>query len=98
MPEKNLDENNIVKILFNSLMALKFVHSFNIIHRDIKTSNLLIGQDLSIQICDFGMARTMPRQHTFEKELYEFKNTAYKSVTNPKKTTDRQSNLQRFKV
>ena len=36
------------------------MHSANIMHRDIKPSNILIDQDCGIQICDFGLARTLP--------------------------------------
>ena len=36
------EEKHIITILYNSLCALKFVHSANIIHRDIKPANLLV--------------------------------------------------------
>ena len=36
-----------------------YIHSANVIHRDIKTRNLLIDTDCNIKICDFGLARPM---------------------------------------
>jgi serine/threonine protein kinase len=37
------------------------MHSIGIIHRDIKPSNLLLSEDGSVYICDFGLARTIAR-------------------------------------
>ena len=45
--------------MYNSLCALKFVHSANIMHRDIKPNNLLLTETLDVLICDFGMSRCM---------------------------------------
>lgn len=37
------------------LVALKYIHSANVIHRDLKPSNLLLNADCSLKICDFGL-------------------------------------------
>jgi serine/threonine protein kinase len=37
-----LDEEHVITILYNTLCAMKFLHSANVIHRDIKPANLLI--------------------------------------------------------
>ena len=68
-PNQELSENHIVTILYNSLCALNFIHSANIIHRDIKPSNFLIDSNCNIKICDFGLARTMPKKTSEEKSL-----------------------------
>lgn len=35
------------------------IHRQNVVHRDLKTENLLLTEDLSLKICDFGSSRTI---------------------------------------
>jgi len=39
--------------------ALAFMHARNIIHRDIKSENLLVDGKWNIKLCDFGFARAI---------------------------------------
>lgn len=55
-----LKEKDFKRILYNILIGLHYLHSANIVHRDIKPENLLINDEHELQICDFGMARTLP--------------------------------------
>lgn len=48
-------------IFYNCLLAIKFLHSANIIHRDIKPSNILVNENCHVKICDFGLARSLPK-------------------------------------
>jgi len=48
-----------IKCLMKQLLkAVEHLHSRYIIHRDLKTSNLLFGKDGILKVCDFGLART----------------------------------------
>ena len=53
-----LSKSHEIIILYNSLCALNFIHSANILHREIKPSNMLIDDSCQIKICDFGLSRT----------------------------------------
>lgn len=33
------------------------MHSMEIVHRDIKSHNILIDQNLQVKVCDFGLAK-----------------------------------------
>lgn len=45
-------------IMYQILRAILYMHSADILHRDIKPSNVLINEDCSIKICDFGLSRS----------------------------------------
>lgn len=46
-------------IIYQTLKALKFIHSADIIHRDLKPSNIFINSDSRVKLGDFGLARTL---------------------------------------
>ena len=52
-----ITEFHVQTIMFNVLCGLNFVHSAGILHRDLKPSNVLISEDCTARICDFGLAR-----------------------------------------
>lgn len=54
-----LTEKHIQTIMYNLLCGLKYIHSANIVHRDIKPANVLVNQDCTAKICDFGLARQL---------------------------------------
>ncbi|XP_020216206.1 mitogen-activated protein kinase 9 [Cajanus cajan] len=43
--------------LYQLLRGLKFIHSANVFHRDLKPKNILANADCKLKICDFGLAR-----------------------------------------
>eukprot|EP00252_Welwitschia_mirabilis_P008682 TRINITY_DN2074_c0_g2_i1.p1 TRINITY_DN2074_c0_g2~~TRINITY_DN2074_c0_g2_i1.p1 ORF type:complete len:502 (-),score=94.18 TRINITY_DN2074_c0_g2_i1:428-1933(-) len=43
--------------LYQLLRALKFIHTANVYHRDLKPKNVLANADCKLKICDFGLAR-----------------------------------------
>ena len=57
-PKLLFEEDHVLIVLYNMLCGLNFLHSANLIHRDLKPGNILINTDCEIKICDFGMART----------------------------------------
>jgi len=60
--KNNIDftEKHLVKLVYNILCALSFLHEANVIHRDIKCSNILITPNCDAKISDFGISRSVP--------------------------------------
>ena len=46
-----------IKVANDVACAMAYLHSRNIIHRDLKAKNLLVDDNWRIKICDFGFAR-----------------------------------------
>jgi len=75
-----LDEEHVITILYNTLCAMKFLHSANVIHRDIKPANLLIDQTCAVKICDFGLARTVKSVSNDQEHPQNFKRALRKKM------------------
>jgi mitogen-activated protein kinase 1/3/mitogen-activated protein kinase 6 len=43
--------------LYQILRGLKYVHSAQVIHRDLKPRNILVNSNCDLKICDYGLAR-----------------------------------------
>jgi len=60
-------------IVYQTLKALKYVHSAELIHRDLKPANILINSDVVIKVADFGLARSV----AFHGDDHDYKLSEY---------------------
>lgn len=61
-------EQHVLTIMYNFLCAMNFLHTANVIHRDLKPQNILLTSQCSVYICDFGLARTKPAAVALEDD------------------------------
>jgi len=55
---QDLSDDHCQYFIYQSLRALKAMHSANVLHRDLKPSNLLLNANCDLKVCDFGLARS----------------------------------------
>jgi hypothetical protein len=60
--EIRLTEPQIAYCSRETLRALKYIHSLHRIHRDIKSDNLLLGNDGFVKLADFGYAAQLTQK------------------------------------
>jgi len=55
--EQPLSDAHYQYFIYQVCRGLKYIHSANVLHRDLKPGNLLVNADCELKICDFGLAR-----------------------------------------
>ncbi|CAO1616005.1 unnamed protein product [Jaminaea pallidilutea] len=60
-PPSNLE---IFRMLLETARGLEYLHMHSIVHRDVKSSNVLVTRDRSCKINDFGLARVKRSQRS----------------------------------
>jgi len=57
---REIDPDTVKNYMFQLLKGLEFIHSSQILHRDLKPQNILINKSCELKIADFGLARSYP--------------------------------------
>jgi serine/threonine protein kinase len=61
-PRYRLSSQNLSTIAFQVAEGMRFLHANGIVHRDLKTMNILLDEPLIVKIADFGLAGIMKDQ------------------------------------
>uniref|UniRef100_A0A7S0R108 non-specific serine/threonine protein kinase n=1 Tax=Pyramimonas obovata TaxID=1411642 RepID=A0A7S0R108_9CHLO len=56
-----LPEEHILKMFVQMALALNHMHSHRILHRDVKSQNILVRQNGEVMLGDFGFATFLPK-------------------------------------
>lgn len=50
-------------IMYGIAVGMEHIHNLGIIHRDLKSMNILLDDRYYPMICDFGLSRVLPEEH-----------------------------------
>ena len=70
-PPPGLPPDKVKDVMWQLLCGVDFLHSHRIVHRDIKPQNILVTNDGTIKVADFGLAR-----------IYDFNSLLTTTVSN----------------
>ena len=67
-----LQPNDITKIAYQMASGIAYLHSKNIIHRDLKTGNILVSNENEARVTDFGISRKVDTTMTGKIGTYNY--------------------------
>lgn len=66
------DPNRNYQIILDIIEGLSYIHSQNIIHRDLKLQNIIIDPKGKSKIIDFGLAKRARIMKSMEVDYFKF--------------------------
>nr|XP_058943527.1 fibroblast growth factor receptor 3-like [Pocillopora verrucosa] len=89
-PQTNLTSQQLMKFAWQIADGMSYLSSKFIIHRDLAARNVLVGQNETCKVTDFGMARDVQQENIYERKTkgrLPVKWTAYEALLYGKYTT-----------
>jgi serine/threonine protein kinase len=69
MRSNNFNIDQIVSIIKQIAEALSIVHEYGVLHRDVKPGNIILTDDMTLKLTDFGIARVDNSELTITREI-----------------------------
>ncbi len=66
----SLTEEEIATIIGESVKGLEYLHKNNLIHRDIKSGNLLLTSDGRLKLADFGVSAQLTSENHYRAKSF----------------------------
>ncbi|XP_067026451.1 uncharacterized protein [Acropora muricata] len=89
-PQTSLSSMQLMLMSWQIADGMSYLSSRKIIHRDLATRNILVGEGKKCKVTDFGMARNVQMENVYEKKTkgrIPVKWTAYEALTQGRYTT-----------
>ncbi|XP_063278532.1 serine/threonine-protein kinase PAK 1-like isoform X2 [Prinia subflava] len=67
--KKRMDVGHIATVCRECLQGLAFLHANQVIHRDIKSANILLSRDGAVKLADFGLCTWLTPEHSKRKSV-----------------------------
>ena len=77
---KILTEEQARLVIAELILAVEVLHKHDIIHRDIKPDNILVGADGHIKLTDFGLAKDGIKKGVLTKTFCGYTNMFFYSL------------------
>ena len=59
-----IDLNLALQMLIDTAAGMQYLHTLNILHRDLKAGNLLVSDNMVVCVTDFGVSKMMTQEMT----------------------------------
>jgi len=67
--ESPLAAERCIDIFLQTCNGLEHAHAARVVHRDLKPSNLLVLEDGTVKLLDFGLAKPLPQEGSSQEKL-----------------------------
>jgi len=64
-----LNVHTIKTLVYRLLLGMNYLDSCKVIHRDIKSANILVNAEFEVKICDFNLSRIAPDHNSNNNQL-----------------------------
>ncbi|XP_068734303.1 uncharacterized protein [Montipora capricornis] len=68
LPRKSLTKHQLMKFAWEIADGMAYLSSAKIVHRDLAARNVLLGENLTCKVTDFGLSRDIRERNFYQKD------------------------------
>jgi len=79
-PSIKISQKHVIRMALEVARGMQYLHQKHFIHRDLKSHNLLVDEEWTVKVADFGIARILDEESVayslFHPHLTNFRLTS----------------------